>query len=299
MHKVAPLENEDSLRGFGFAASAYFLWGILPVYLKAMAHIPALEVVAHRAVWSLPFAGLLLIVLRRTADLKEILKSPRMLAMATLTAVLVAANWGIYVWAIANDNALDAALGYFINPLFSIFLGAVLLGEKLGNLQKAAIALAVLAVVLLTLQLGRLPLVAIGLTLTWGGYAYFKKMLPIGPNQGFFLEILILTLPALCYIFWLGWTGQGSFFKGSTTDNLLLICSGAVTAIPLALYANGAKLLRLSTIAIMQYIPPTLVFLVAIFVFREPFGQAQFFSFALIWAALGLYSFSIMRHRGG
>lgn len=294
-----PLKNEDSLRGFGFALSAYCLWGLLPIYLKAIAHIPALEVIAHRAIWSLPLAGLALILMRRTGDLGQILKSPAMLAMAALTAILIGANWGLYVWAIVSGNALDAALGYYINPLFSIFLGAVLLGERLTRLQMTAIALAALAVALLTFQLGRLPLVAIGLTLTWGCYAYCKKMLPIGPNQGFFLEILILTPPALAYLLWLGWTGQGHFLTGSGQDDFLLLGAGAVTAIPLILYANGAKLLRLSTIAIMQYIPPTLIFLIAVFLFREPFGQAQLCAFILIWAALGLYSVSIIRRRDG
>ncbi|AMY68943.1 EamA family transporter RarD [Frigidibacter mobilis] len=294
-----PPRNQDSLAGFGFALSAYLLWGFLPVYMKALAHIPPVEIIAHRALWALPVAGLVLVASGRTADLKRALRTPRMIGMAAVTAALISVNWGIYIWAIVSGHALDAALGYYINPLFSIFLGAVLLGERPSGLQKAAIALAALAVVVLTVQLGRLPMVALALMLSWGAYAYLKKQLPIGPNQGFFLEVLLLTPPALIWLGWLAFTGQGHFLAGSARDTGLLLGCGLVTAVPLILYANGAKLLRLSTIGIMQYIAPTMIFLTAVFVFGEPFGQAQAIGFAMIWAALVLYSVSMFRSRAG
>jgi len=294
-----PPRNQDSLAGFGFALSAYLLWGFLPVYMKALAHIPPVEIIAHRALWALPVAGLVLVASGRTADLKRALRTPRMIGMAAVTAALISVNWGIYIWAIVSGHALDAALGYYINPLFSIFLGAVLLGERPSGLQKAAIALAALAVVVLTVQLGRLPMVALALMLSWGAYAYLKKQLPIGPNQGFFLEVLLLTPPALIWLGWLAFTGQGHFLAGSARDTGLLLGCGLVTAVPLILYANGAKLLRLSTIGIMQYIAPTMIFLTAVFVFGEPFGQAQAIGFAMIWAALVLYSVSMFRTRAG
>ncbi|MFN4170748.1 MAG: EamA family transporter RarD [Pseudorhodobacter sp.] len=291
--------NEDSLSGFGFALGAYLLWGFLPLYMKALAHIPAVEIIAHRAIWSLPVAGVVLILSRRTADLKRALRTPRMVGMAAMTAALISVNWGIYIWAIATDNALDAALGYYINPLFSVFLGAVLLAERPSRTQKMALALAALAVVVLTVQVGRLPFVALGLTLTWAAYAYLKKQLPIGPNQGFFLEVLLLSPFAVIWIVWLAWTGQGHFFAGNAMDTALLLGCGLVTAVPLILYANGAKLLRLSTIGIMQYIAPTMIFLTAVFLFNEPFGTAQAMAFAMIWAALALYSLSMFRNRAG
>ncbi|CAM5428852.1 EamA family transporter RarD [Frigidibacter albus] len=294
-----PPRNQDSLAGFGFALSAYLLWGFLPVYMKALAHIPPVEIIAHRALWALPVAGLVLVASGRTADLKRALRTPRMIGMAAVTAALISVNWGIYIWAIVSGHALDAALGYYINPLFSIFLGAVLLGERPSGLQKAAIALAALAVVVLTVQLGRLPMVALALMLSWGAYAYLKKQSPIGPNQGFFLEVLLLTPPALIWLGWLAFTGQGHFLAGSARDTGLLLGCGLVTAVPLILYANGAKLLRLSTIGIMQYIAPTMIFLTAVFVFGEPFGQAQAIGFAMIWAALVLYSVSMFRSRAG
>ena len=291
----AAAESGDSARGFGFALTAYLLWGILPFFMKAVAHIPASEVVAHRIVWSVPLAGLVLVVLGRTADLKTALRSPRMLAMATLTAALITFNWGIYVWAIGAGRAIETALGYYINPLFSIFLGALLLKERMTPAQMAAIGLAAVAVAILAFDAGGLPWVSIGLCISWGFYAFFRKTLPVGPNQGFFLEVLILSVPAIGYIIWLEATGTGHFGDTGYGDVILLLACGLVTAVPLMIYANGAKLLRLSTIGIMQYIAPTMIFLIAVFAFHEPFGPTKLAAFVLIWSALVIYSVSMLR----
>ena len=287
-----PRENIDTPQGLAFAISAYVLWGFLPLYMKLVAHIPAAEVVAHRVLWSVPVAGLLLVVLGRIKELRAALKSPRTLGMACVTAALISVNWGIYVWSIATGHALDAALGYYINPLFSIALGAVLLRERLTPTQLLAIGLAAAAVVVLTVEAGRLPWVAIALTLSWGFYAFFKKQLPVGPNQGFMLEVLILTPPALGYLAYMSVTG-GTHFQG--VDIWLLMGCGLVTAVPLIVYANGAKLLRLSTIGILQYIAPTMIFLIAVFVFGEEFGRARMIAFPMIWAALVIYSIPLIR----
>jgi chloramphenicol-sensitive protein RarD len=288
-------KGKDSLRGFGFALTAYLMWGFLPLYMKAMAHIGPAEVIAHRVIWSIPIAGAVLVALGRAADVVRALRSPRMMAMGAATAALISVNWGIYVWSIGSGHALDAALGYYINPLFSVFLGSVLLGETLSSTQKLAIALAALAVAILTVEAGKVPVAALGLTLTWGTYAYMKKSLPIGPNEGFFLEVLLLFLPALCYALWLQARDESHFLAGTSTDTLLLLGCGVVTALPLMIYANGAKLLRLSTIAMMQYIAPTMIFLTAVFVFDEPFGQARMIAFPMIWAALAIYTWSMVR----
>jgi chloramphenicol-sensitive protein RarD len=291
-------KNEDSPRGFAFALTAYLLWGFLPIYMKAVAHISPAEVIAHRIVWSLPLAGIVLIVLGRTQDIRAALGSPRMLAMAALTASLITVNWGTYVWAIGAGHSLDAALGYFINPLFSIFLGAVFLKEKLQPLQIAAIALAALAVAILALDSGGIPWVALTLAVSWGFYALLRKTLPLGPNQGFFLEVLILSGPALLYILYLEFGGQGHLYRTGLADTTLLLGCGVITAVPLMIYANGAKLLKLSTIGIMQYIAPTMIFLIAVFVFHEPFGTARMIAFPLIWAGLFLYSWSMLKGSG-
>ena len=287
----------DSLAGFLYALTAYLMWGFLPFYMKALGHISPIEVIPHRVLWSVPIALAILWWTGRTGDLRAALTNPRMLGMAAMTAALISVNWGIYVWAIGSGHALDAALGYYINPLFSIFLGAVLLRERMGRTQLGAILLAAVAVGILTWEAGRLPLVALSLTLTWGFYAFLKRRLPIGPNQGFTLEVLLLLAPSLGYILWLQYTGTGHFLMGVTTDNLLLIGCGLVTAVPLMIYANGAKRLTLSTIAIMQYIAPTMIFLSAVFVFDEPFSQTKLIAFALIWAALVIYSLPMLAAR--
>lgn len=284
-----PSASGDSPQGLAFAVSAYLMWGILPLYMKLLAHISPVEVVAHRIIWSVPVAGALLIALRRTGDLRRAFSHPKTLAQGCLTAGLITVNWGIYIWAINSGHALEAALGYYINPLFSVFLGAVLLRERLSRPQIAAIALAALAVAILTIDTGRVPWLALSLTLSWGFYAFFKKSLPIGPNQGFLMEVLILLPPALGYVAYLTATGTGHF-GGMGWDTALLLGCGPITAIPLIVYANGAKLLRLSTIGILQYITPTMIFLAAVFLFGEPMGHARMVAFPLIWAALAIYT---------
>jgi chloramphenicol-sensitive protein RarD len=293
----APAVQGDTPKGLALAITCYALWGVLPIYLKAVELIPAAEVVAHRIVWSLPIAGVTLYVLGRTADVRRALRSPRTLAMAVLTASIITINWGTYVWAIAAGRTIEAALGYYINPLMSVVMGAMLLGEKLSRVQMAAVALATIAVAVLAVDAGGLPWVSLVLAFSFAVYGFLRKTLPIGPSQGFFLEVLILTIPATGYILWLHMRGEGHFLASEPGNMALLLGCGPITAVPLLLYAFGAKLLRYSTIGILQYIGPTLTFLIAVFVFDEPFGSAQAVAFGLIWVALFIYSWSMFRGR--
>ncbi|MDX8440529.1 EamA family transporter RarD [Mesorhizobium australafricanum] len=290
-------QDAKARRGFLLALGAYFLWGLLPFYMKAVAHLPLAEVIANRVVWSVPIAAAVLIWAGRTADFKAAIRSPKSLAMAALTAVLISINWGIYVWAIAVDRTVETALGYYINPLVSVVVGAVLLGERLDRLQIAAVALAAVAVAVLTVEAGKLPWVSLALAFSFAAYGFFRKTLPIGPSQGFLLEVLLLSVPALCYIVYLIAIGQDHLISSTGADTALLIGCGPVTAVPLLLFAFGARLLRLSTIGIMQYIAPTMVFLIAVLIFDEPFGKTQAIAFALIWTALAMYSWSMFRGR--
>ena len=292
------IPQTDSPKGLVYAIAAYGMWGFLPIYMKALAHLPAAEIIAHRILWSLPIAAAVLLWQGRAAEVGQALRQPRLVAMGALTAMLISVNWLIYVWSIANDQALDAALGYYINPLFSVFLGATLLKERLTRSQFAAIALAAAAVIILTMQAGSLPLVAIGLTLSWGFYAYCKKSLPLGPNQGFTLEVLLLAPFAAGFLIWQAAQGQAHFTSGGWGQTLLLIGCGPITAIPLLFYANGAKLIRLSTIGILQYIAPTMIFLCAVLIFGEPFDGARLIAFPMIWAALVIYSVTLVRQAG-
>ncbi|MDG4878009.1 EamA family transporter RarD [Mesorhizobium sp. WSM4935] len=290
-------QDARARRGFLLALGAYFLWGLLPFYMKAVAHLPLAEVIANRVVWSVPIAAAVLIWAGRTADFKAAIRSPKSLAMAALTAVLISINWGIYVWAISVGRTVETALGYYINPLVVIVVGAVLLGERLDRLQIVAVALAAIAVTVLTVEAGKLPWVSLALAFSFAAYGFFRKTLPIGPSQGFLLEVLLLSVPALCYIVYLIATGQDHFISSTGADTALLTGCGPITAVPLLLFAFGARLLRLSTIGIMQYIAPTMVFLIAVLVFDEPFGATQAIAFALIWTALAMYSWSMFRGR--
>lgn len=292
---MPPNQTQDTPQGLLFAGGAYVLWGFLPLYMKMLSHMPVAEVIAHRIIWSVPIAALVLIVLRRTSDLREAFRNPRMVAMGCVTAALISVNWGIYIYAVVSGHALDAAIGYYINPLFSIFLAAVFLGERLNRAQMVAVAIAGVAVLVLIFDAERTPWLAFGMMLSWGGYALAKRSLPIGPNQGFLMEVLILLPLAVGCAAYLGYTGEAHFMAGDTGDTWLLLGCGAVTAIPLMFYANGAKRLRLSTIGIMQYIAPTLILLNAVFIFGEPFGRARAIALPLIWLALVVYTVSMLR----
>jgi chloramphenicol-sensitive protein RarD len=289
--------DANARRGFLLALGAYLLWGLLPFYMKAVAHLPLIEVIAHRIVWSVPVAAAVLVWAGRTADFKAAIRSPRTILMAVLTAALISVNWGIYVWAIAVDRTVETALGYYINPLVVVVVGALLLGERLDRLQIAAVALAAIAVTVLTFEVGKLPWVSLVLAFSFAAYGFFRKTLPIGPSQGFLLEVLLLSVPALGYIIFLVATGQDHLVSSNITDTVLLIGCGPVTAVPLLLFAFGARRLRLSTIGIMQYIAPTIVFLIAVLIFGEPFGGVQAIAFGLIWAALAIYSWSMFKGR--
>jgi len=292
-HSLSLGKNEDTPIGFFYGTTAYLLWGVLPLYMKAMSHIPTLEIIGHRVIWSFPLVGLILILRRSTNGVWLALKDPKQILTSILTASLLSINWGLYVWAITSGYALDAALGYFINPLFSIFLGAVFLKERLNWVQWVAIALVTFAVGFLTWDYGHLPYIALGMTFSWGFYGFFRKSLPIGPNQGFFIEILLLIPLAMALILYFEVVG-GHFWGGELKDILLLMGCGVITSAPIMLFVNGAKLLRLSTIGILQYLAPSMIFLIAIFVFKEEFDLISFVSFSIIWISLLIYSLGIL-----
>ncbi|MGY6547983.1 MAG: EamA family transporter RarD [Roseinatronobacter sp.] len=287
----------DTGRGLAFAGGAFVIWGMLPFYFKALADVPTPEVIAHRIIWAVPVAMAVLLWLGRTADLRTAIRNPRMLAMACVTAALISVNWGAYVWLVQSGRAMEAALGYYINPIFTVALGAGLLGDRLSLPQWGAVALALAAVLVLTLDAGSLPLGAVVLVFSWGGYAFFKRALPIGPNQGFTLEVLILAPFALAFLLWS--QAQGTLFmaQAGPVDLALIVGCGLITATPLMLYAHGAKGLKLSTIAIAGYTVPTLIFLVSLVFFNEPFEGARRIAFPMIWAATALYIWDVLRQR--
>ncbi len=280
--------------GFFYALGAYLLWGFFPFYWKAATHIGPFELMAHRTVWAVPFAALWLLAAGRLGGVWWVFTEWRKLAVLAVTALLIAVNWGIFVWAVAAERTIEAALGYYINPLLAVALGAIFLGERFTRGQQVAIVLAALAVLLLTVMGGKLPWVALVLAFSFAAYGFLRKTVEVGPVQGFFVEVLLLSVPAVAWIGWLAISGGGAL-GASTADTLLLIGCGPVSAVPLILFAFGAKRLRLSTVGLMQYIAPTLIFLIGIFAFREPFSVWHLVAFSLIWTALAIYAVSALR----
>jgi len=288
--------NDNSRSGFFFALSAYLIWGMLPLFWKLTENLDPVEVTAHRAFWSLPIAIIVCLALRRTGDILPALKSPRKVATLFLTSCLVSFNWGVFIWAIAVERVLDTALAYYINPLITVLLGFVFLGERFNRLQLAAIVVAAAAVTMLTLVGGQFPWVSLALALTFGLYGLLRKTVDVGPTQGFLIEILLIFPIVASFIGWKVLTGTSVFFV-STETTWLMILAGPATATPLMLFSVGAKRLRLSTIGLMQFLVPTMIFLIGVFIFMEPMRDVQLAAFAMIWFALVLYASSLANNR--
>jgi len=285
--------SASPLQGVLLAISATCLWGMFPLIFKTVAHISPLEVLAHRSLWSLVFAAVLMVAMGRREIFQRGFYAPRVLSVALASGVAVAVNWGVFIWAVANDQVLQSSLGYYMNPLVSVLLGVVFLRERLSLRAWMAIGFAAAGVVLLVARFLAVPWVALALAFSWALYGFVRKQAKVGSLPGLYLETLMLSPLALGFVLWLG-NGPGlempTAFTASLSDSLLLVGTGAVTAIPLLLFARAARILRLSTIGVLMYIVPTAQFLLAVFVFDEPFTQAHLWSFVLIWLGLAIYA---------
>jgi chloramphenicol-sensitive protein RarD len=276
------------------ALAAYVIWGLVPIFFKQLGGVPAIEIIAHRVVWSLLLVGGFLLARGALAPVWAHARNPRTLAHAALAAALVMTNWLVFVWAVNADRILETSLGYFITPLLSIVLGVVVLHERLRPRQWLAVALAAIGVALEGWRIGGLPWVSLVLAATFGSYGLLRKQLPVDAAGGLFLETACAAPFAFAYLLWLG--NSGSFGQQSSTD-ALLIASGAVTAIPLLLFAIGARRLPMATLGFLQYTAPSISFLVAIFFYGEPMNLARLFVFAAIWTGLALYTADMLWQR--
>lgn len=276
------------------ALSAYTLWGLVPIFFKQLEAVPALEIIAHRVVWSLLLVGALLVFRRRLGSVWNAARDPRILVRTALAAALVMTNWLIFVWAVNAGRILETSLGYFINPLFSIVLAVLVLGERLRPRQWVAVSLACIGVAFEGWRIGGLPWVSLALAATFGSYGLLRKQLPLDAAGGLWLETACAAPFALGYLLWLGGTGS---FGSNIPTSLLLIATGPVTAIPLLLFAIGARRLPLATMGFLQYTAPSLTFLVAIFLYNEPMNLARLLAFAAIWAGLALYTADLVLQR--
>ncbi len=282
------------------AALAYILWGVFPLYIKQLTAVPALQVVAHRSWWSLVFVFGLLALTRRLGWLKAALADRHTLRVFAASAALLSANWLVYVWAVTHGRIVDASLGYFINPLVNVVLGVLVLGERPRPLQWTAVAIAAAGVAWLVLGAGEWPWIAVVLAMSFGLYGLLRKTAPLGAAEGLALETLLQAPLAGGLLLWWAWQGTGAMQPGDPATSLWLLCAGPFTAVPLLLFAIGARQVTLATLGLLQYLGPSLQFLIGVLVYGEPFGLDRAVGFVLIWAALVLYTGeSIWRWRAG
>jgi chloramphenicol-sensitive protein RarD len=276
--------------GVIYAAAAYALWGLFPLYFKALLAVAPTEILAHRMVWSLAFVALLLVIQRRWQWLSDLARKPAVVARFAGTAALVTVNWGVFIWAINNDHVIDSSLGYFINPLVNVLVGALFLREHLRSGQWAAVACAALGVAWLTWLTGSLPWIGLILAFSFAGYGFLRKTAPLGAMEGLALETAILFPFALAFLLWLGAHDRSAFVAGPAATQWLLAAGGPVTAMPLLLFAAGARRIPFSMLGLLQYIAPTIQLLLGVWLYHEPFPLDKAIGYIAIWVALALYT---------
>ncbi len=281
------VEDKAKVRSLGllFGVSAYTLWGLFPIYWPLLKPANPLEIVSHRAVWTLVFCFIILALTKTLKSTLALLKRPKIVAGLFLSSILISINWIIYIYAANTGHVIEASLGYFINPLVVIATGVIVLKEKMRPLQWSAVGIATIGVAVLTIDYGRLPWIALGLALSWGSYGLVKKQLGLGALEGLSIETLLSSGFYLGYLIWLGNRGEGQF-SHSLTLTLLLIGGGAVTAIPLLLFNGSTNRLPLTLVGLLQYITPTIQFCIGVWYYHEDMPAARWAGFLIIWVAL-------------
>ncbi|WP_299594833.1 EamA family transporter RarD [uncultured Microbulbifer sp.] len=290
MHNQA-VENQNSDAATGLLAGlgAYLIWGFAPLYFKLLSDLSAPEILAHRSIWSLLLALILLALLGKLRGLRSIFASRKTMLALLVSTALISTNWLIFIWAVTNGHLLDASLGYYINPLLSVLLGVVVLGERLRPLQWIAVALATVGITYELWQFGRLPLVALGVAITFGFYGLVRKQTPVDSLTGLTVETLFLLPLAVGFLFWTS-SPTSDLLNNSWQLNSLLMLAGPVTLTPLLLFNIAARRLNLSTLGFLQYLGPTLMFFLAVVLYNEPFDKTKLVTFIFVWIALGFYS---------
>jgi len=276
--------------GMFYAFASYVLWGLFPLYFKALQDIPPIDIVMHRMLWSFLFLMVVLALRKQWAWVGPVLRQPRVIAGFAASALLLAVNWTTYVWAVNNDHIVEASLGYFINPLVSVALGFVFLRERPRFVQWLSIAIAASAVIWLAWQVGHPPWIALILALSFGGYGLLRKTASLGTLHGLALETTLALPLTLAYLVFTTVHDQNSFITASTASRWLLVAAGPITSIPLLLFAAGARRIPLSLLGLLQYITPSLQLLLGVWLYHEPLDGKQLIGFSIIWAALALYS---------
>jgi chloramphenicol-sensitive protein RarD len=285
------------MSGFWSGVAAFTIWGLVPIYWRLMRHVPAIQVLGHRIVWSLVVLAILMVGVRRGGRPALWNVSRRVVGLYAIAAALIAANWFLYIVAVNAGFIVETSLGYYITPLVNVLFGVLVFHERLRPAQWLAIAIAAAGVIELTWAYGALPWIAFGLAASFGSYGLAKKKAPLDPLEGLTLETAILCPVALVYLVILHQTGEGSFLRTSAMSDALLIGGGLVTTVPLLLFASAVRSVPLSVIGILQYIGPTIQFILGVFVFHEPFSRMQLVGFSIVWIALAIYATDSLRAR--
>lgn len=287
--------EEQTKRGVFYALFAYSFWGLIPAYYKFFQHISANEMTAHRALWSAVLGFGMLMALGRMPDFLKIYRQPKLLGLLFLSGICISSNWLMFLWSVANNRMVEASMGYFINPLFSVMLGVVLLGERLRKGQVVAIALAAIGVAYIVISYGYVPWLAILLPFTFGMYGFIRKHTPVDSISGLTAETSFMLPIALGYIVWLTVRDSSHFGTTGAGDTAFLISVGPITLLPLTLFAAAARRVRLATLGLLQYLSPSFTFLLAVLVYDEHFDQVKMVAFMFIWASLFIYTLEGVR----
>jgi len=277
--------NKGILNGL----AAYALWGFFPIYWKFLHNVPALQVIGHRIGWSYVLLMVILFATRQWSDFRKTALKPKMIGIYSIAAVLLTINWLVYVWGVNAGFIVETSLGYFINPLLSVLLGVIFLRERLRPMQWVPVGIATIGVIYLTAIYGRLPWIALSLAFSFGFYGFVKKLAPLGSLYGLTLETAIAFPFALIYLLILERNGSGAFAHAGVSTTLLLIGAGAVTTIPLLMFASAAKQIPLTVVGLLQYVAPTLQFLIGVFLYKEPFDHSHLIGFGIVWVALIIF----------
>jgi len=290
---ITPTANDKA--GLFSGISAFLLWGLYPIYFVAMEQVAPLELVGHRIIWSIPFGFLILVFRRQVAETFAIFKKPKTLALLTVAAIALAANWGVYIWAIQKNEILQASLGYYINPLLYVLVGVVFFKDRFSRLQGFAVLCAIIGVAILTIKGGVFPGISLFLAASFGTYGVLRKQIDVGAMPGLFVETCTLFLPALMFFAYLHHTGVNTFGTAGLNTDMLLIFAGPLTVMPLLGFAFAARRISLSALGILQYIGPTGQFICGLY-YGDSFTPAHAWCFGFIWLGVGLYSFDAIRH---
>lgn len=282
--------RSDAGSGLAAAVTAFAIWGLLPLYLKALASVPPLQIMSHRIVWCCVAAFAWLALRGELGAVRAALADPGTRLRLSASAVLVSVNWLIYIWAVNGGHVVEASLGYFINPLLNIALGVLVLSERLNRAQWTAVGLAAAGVLYLAIVVGRPPWIALSLAASFGTYGLIRKVIAVEAVPGLATETLLITPFAIAFLLWCEQQGTGALGHSGAAIDALLLVSGVVTALPLALFAYGARRIPLSTVGLVQYIGPTLQFLLGVFLYQEPFPRSRAIGFVMIWTALAIYA---------